>query len=94
MARSVELARRPGDLLRGIRPFGRPSHSPLPEASRFLRAVSTETIQQRASEENPEDLVYMFELLMTYESPAFDELETVPLFDGAMSQTQTAVPGS
>jgi Tfp pilus assembly protein PilN len=64
------------------------------EASRFLRAVSTETIQQRASEENPEDLVYMFELLMTYESPAFDELETVPLFDGAMSQTQTAVPGS
>jgi type IV pilus assembly protein PilN len=62
------------------------------EASRFLRAVSTETIQQVASEQGG-DLVYLFELLMTYESPSIDELETVPLFEGG-AQAQTAGPGN
>ena len=53
------------------------------EASSFLRAVTTETIQQETSDLNSSDLVYAFELLMTYEAPGIDELETVPLFDGA-----------
>jgi hypothetical protein len=64
------------------------------EASRFLRAVTTETIQQMASEESADDLVYLFELLMTHESPAIDELETVPLFENGSAQAQTAGPGN
>ena len=64
------------------------------EASRFIRAVNTETIQQQPSEENPEDLVYMFEVVMTYDSPGIDELETVPLFEDGTSQAQTAGPGN
>lgn len=64
------------------------------EASRFLRGVSLETSQQVASEESAEDLVYMFELIMAYESPGMDELETVPLFDDGTVQAQSAGPGS
>lgn len=64
------------------------------ESSRFLRDVNPETMQQQPSEQNPEDLVYMFELVMTYESPALDELETVPLFEDGTVQAQTAGPGS
>jgi Tfp pilus assembly protein PilN len=64
------------------------------EASRFIRAVNTETIQQQPSEENPEDLVYMFEVTMTYDPPGIDELETVPLFEDGTSQAQTAGPGN
>lgn len=64
------------------------------EASRFLRAVNSETMQQIPSEENPDDLVYMFELVVTYESPSIDELETVPLFDDGTTQASTAAPGN
>ena len=64
------------------------------EASRFLRAVDSETMQQIPSEENPEDLVYMFELVVTYESPSIDELETVPLFDDGTSQASNAASGN
>jgi Tfp pilus assembly protein PilN len=64
------------------------------EASRFLRGVSLETSQQQPSEESPQDLVYMFELIMTYEAPSMDELETVPLFEEGTSQAQTGGPGS
>lgn len=64
------------------------------EASRFLRSVNTESIQQVPSEENPEDLVYSFEIVMTYDSPTIDELETVPLFDDETAQAQTAGPGN
>lgn len=64
------------------------------EASRFLRQVDPETIQQVPSEESPDDLVYNFELVMRYESPSMDELETVPLFDDGTVQAQTAGPGS
>lgn len=64
------------------------------EASRFLRAVTSETMQQIPSEENAEDLVYMFELVMTYESPSIDELETVPLFDEGISQASNAAGGN
>lgn len=64
------------------------------EASRFLRAVRLETSQQIPSEESPEDLVYMFELVMTYESPGMEELETVPLFNDGTVQAQSAGPGN
>lgn len=64
------------------------------EASRFLRAVQTETIQQMASEESPQDLVYSFELVMTYESPSIDELETIPLFENGAVQAPNTGPGS
>jgi Tfp pilus assembly protein PilN len=64
------------------------------ESSRFLRAVETETIQEIPSEENPEDLVYLFELSLTYDAPPLEELQTVPLFDGAAAQAQTAGTGN
>ncbi len=64
------------------------------EASRFLRAVAPETMQKVPSEENPNDLVYMFELVLTYESPGIDELETIPLFGDATAQAQNAETGN
>jgi type IV pilus assembly protein PilN len=54
------------------------------EASRFLRGVQLERSEQAQSEESPEDLVYIFELTVDYESPPLDELETVPLFENGM----------
>lgn len=64
------------------------------EGSRFLRSVSPETIQEVPSEANPEDLVYLFELSVTYDQPPLEELETVPLFDDAISQDQTVGAGN
>ena len=63
------------------------------EASRFLRAVTMESTQQSPSEANPQDLVYQFELLATYEPPPMDELETVPLFENETLSAQSAEPG-
>jgi Tfp pilus assembly protein PilN len=57
------------------------------EASSFLRNVTTENIQQVPSEEDPNDRVQEFELVMTYEPPPIDEMETVPLFDQASAQS-------
>ena len=62
------------------------------EASPFLRAVQMDRAEQVPSEANPNDLVYVYEMIMTYESPPLDELETVPLFDGSTVSTQTAAP--
>jgi Tfp pilus assembly protein PilN len=64
------------------------------EASQFLRAVQMDRAEQVPSEANPDDLVYVFELLMTYETPPMDELQTVPLFDAGALSTQTAAPAS
>jgi Tfp pilus assembly protein PilN len=64
------------------------------EASRFLRSVSPETIQEVASEGDPTDLVFLFELTLTYDQPPLEELETVPLFEEGTSQAQTAGPGN
>jgi len=58
------------------------------EASRFLRAVQMDRAEQVPSEAVPNDMVYVFELLMTYESPPLNELETVPLFDGGTVSRQ------
>jgi Tfp pilus assembly protein PilN len=64
------------------------------EASRFLRNVGTENIQQVASEQNPEDRVQEFEFVLTYDPPPIEELETVPLFDEANAQSASDVPGN
>lgn len=64
------------------------------EASRFLHSVRMENTQQIPSEESPADLVYMFELVVSYEPPPIDELETVPLFGGASAQTATPPTGN
>ncbi len=60
------------------------------EASRFLRNVELQGTQQQPSEENPNDLIHQFELLVTYEPPPLDELETVPLFDNTTAAGQAA----
>ena len=64
------------------------------EASQFLRAVQMDRAEQVPSEANPADLVYVFELLMTYDTPPIQELQTVPLFDAGALSTQTAAPPS
>jgi len=64
------------------------------EASRFFRAVQMDRAEQVPSEASPSDLVYVFELTMTYQTPPWDELETVPLFDAAsLSAQSAAAPG-
>lgn len=50
------------------------------EASRFLMGAQLQDMQLQPSEENPEDLVQVFEIQVAYESPPVEELETVPLF--------------
>ena len=63
------------------------------EASPFLRRVSLELAQQTVSENNPDDVIYEFELLATYENPPLEELRTVPLFDDVTGVAQ-ATPDS
>lgn len=58
------------------------------EASRFLRGVVLERTEQATSEENPSDIVFEFEVLVNYEPPPLDELETVPLFENEVSAVQ------
>ena len=62
------------------------------EASRFLRNVQLQGSQQQPSEQNPADLVQVFELLVFYEPPPLEELDRVPLFDGATAAAQSATP--
>ena len=63
-------------------------------ASQFLRDVEPQTIQQQPSETDQNDLVQVFELLVTYDPPPLDELQTVPLFDEDAASAQTADPGN
>jgi Tfp pilus assembly protein PilN len=56
------------------------------EASRFLREVKLQRSEQGPLANSPGDLIYLFELTVTYEPPPLDELETVPLFDDAASR--------
>jgi len=62
------------------------------EASRFLRAAEIQSMQLQPSEANPEDLVQVFEIQVTFEAPPLDELETVPLFEGQAAAAQRAAP--
>ena len=64
------------------------------EASRFLRRVEAERMQQTTSAENPGDVIYEFALVATYENPPLDELESVPLFDDPAAVAQEAAPDS
>ncbi|NJD18760.1 MAG: PilN domain-containing protein, partial [Gemmatimonadetes bacterium] len=52
------------------------------EASPFLRGVTIERTEQAPSEENPTEIIYVFELVVTFEAPPLEELETIPLFEG------------
>ena len=63
------------------------------ESSSFLRDAEAQAIQQQPSETDPSDLVQVFEITVTYESPPLDELQTTPLFDENVS-AQTATPGN
>jgi len=63
------------------------------ETSSFLRNVELQAIQQQQSENDPNDLVQLFELLVTYESPPLDELQTVPLFDEPNAAAPASGPG-
>jgi Tfp pilus assembly protein PilN len=58
------------------------------EASPFLRGVVLERTEQTVSEGDESAIVYEFELLVSFESPPMDELETVPLFEGGVSGVQ------
>jgi Tfp pilus assembly protein PilN len=62
------------------------------EASRFLGPPELGSMQQQPSEANPEDLVQVFELTVTYEPPPLDELQTVPLFEEGSSAAQRVTP--
>ena len=64
------------------------------EASPFLRRVSMELTQQTTSESNPDDVIYEFELLATYEHPPLEDLQTVPLFNDVTAVAQEAAPDS
>ncbi len=56
------------------------------EASRFFRAVRLERTAQIAASDGSGDIVYGFDLVMTFEPPPIDQLETVPLFDSDLVQ--------
>jgi Tfp pilus assembly protein PilN len=60
------------------------------EASRFLREVHLERSEQSLAENSPGDLIYQFELTVSYDSPPLDELETVPLFESGVAQMPTS----
>jgi len=64
------------------------------EASPFLRGVVIERTEQAPSVENPDDIVYVFELLVTFEPPPLEELETVPLFESDLSGAQATTSGT
>ena len=63
------------------------------ESSPFLRGVANGPISETASEQNPEDLVFLFELTLVYEPPPIDQLQTVPLFNDGSAQALTARSG-
>ena len=50
------------------------------EASRFLSGVQLQDMQLQPSEANQSDLVQVFELVVQFEMPPLEELESVPLF--------------
>jgi Tfp pilus assembly protein PilN len=60
------------------------------EASPFLRGVAIERTEQAPSEQDPNEIVYVFELVVTFEAPPLEELETIPLFEGDVTGAQTA----
>ena len=64
------------------------------EASRFLRGAEMQSMQLQPSEADPADLVQQFEVVVTYESPPIEELETVPLFQNQAAAARAAPLGN
>ena len=62
------------------------------EASRFIRGVRMEGTSQAPAEGGGGDRVYVFDLVLTFDPPPIDELQTVPLFENDLAQS--AVPDS
>lgn len=62
------------------------------EASRFLRSVELQSMQLQPSEANQADLVQVFEVIVAYEAPPLDEVETVPLFEAQSAAARPAAP--
>lgn len=60
------------------------------EASSFLRTVTLERTEQAIMGDGSGDIVYAFDLTMTFEPPPMDELETIPLFDTDVAQIAQA----
>ncbi len=60
------------------------------EASPFLRGVTIERSEQAPSEQNPDEIINVFELVVTFEAPPLEELETIPLFEGDVTGAQLA----
>lgn len=56
------------------------------EASRFFRGVALERSSQAPSESGSGDIVYVFDLVFTFEPPPMEELETVPLFENDLAR--------
>jgi Tfp pilus assembly protein PilN len=63
------------------------------EASRFLSGAQLQDMQMQPSEVNPSDMVQVFELVVTYDQPPIEELETVPLFEESAARVATP-PGN
>jgi Tfp pilus assembly protein PilN len=61
------------------------------EASPFLRGVQLERTEQAPSQQNPSQIVNVFELVVTFEAPPMEQLETVPLFEGDLTGARAAV---
>ena len=61
------------------------------EASSFLMGAALQTMQEQPSEENPDDLVQLFEIVVSYQAPPLDELQTVPLFEDEFSEAQQSI---
>lgn len=64
------------------------------EASPFLRGVVLERTEQAQAEGTTSDIIYEFEVLVNFEAPGLDQLETVPLFENEVSAQQAAMPDS
>lgn len=62
------------------------------EASRFMRGVHLEGTSQAPAEGGGGDRVYEFDLVLTFDPPPLEELNTVPLFGNDLAQS--AVPDS
>ncbi len=60
------------------------------EASSFLRGVTIERTEQAPAEEDPDEIIYVFELIVNFETPPMEELETVPLFESDVSGARAA----
>ena len=57
------------------------------EASRFMRGVRLEGTSQAPSETGGGDRIYVFDLVLTFDPPPIQELESVPLFDSDLAQS-------